>query len=184
MKNIDKITKVIAKILEISHWVAVGLMAMVGFSALINPNWLKFFIDVDSIRENTEISVYGFEVLMSNSSGGINMTTLFLFSIGAVIIFALIAMIFRNIYLIVKKSENNSPFQSDNIRMLKEIGIFSILIPVISLIMSIIIRLIIGVDFIEISVDTSGIIMGIIVLCLTQYFAHGAEIEKDIDGLL
>ena len=26
--------------------------------------------------------------------------------------------------------------------------------------------------------------MGIVVLCLTQFFVHGAELEKDVDGLL
>ena len=29
-----------------------------------------------------------------------------------------------------------------------------------------------------------GIIMGIIVLCLTQVFVRGAEMEKDVDGLV
>ena len=30
----------------------------------------------------------------------------------------------------------------------------------------------------------TSIFMGIIVLCLTQFFVHGAELEKDVDGLL
>ena len=68
--------------------------------------------------------------------------------------------------------------------MLREIGIFSISIPVVGLIMSIIIRLIVGVEAAETSVNLSGFIMGIIVLCLTQYFTHGADIEKDVDGLV
>ena len=36
----------------------------------------------------------------------------------------------------------------------------------------------------EISLDTTGIFMGIIVLCLTQFFAHGVDLEEDVDGLL
>ncbi|MCI8497508.1 MAG: hypothetical protein HFE85_04585, partial [Clostridiales bacterium] len=99
-------------------------------------------------------------------------------------IFSLMAMVFRNLYLIVKKSEDTTPFQKDNIRMLKEIGIFSIAVPIVGLIMSIIIRLVLGVDTVETSVRLDGFVMGIIVLCLTQFFAHGAELEKDVDGLL
>lgn len=57
-------------------------------------------------------------------------------------------------------------------------------IPVVGLIMSMIIRLAVGVDAVEISIHMDGFIMGIIVLCLTQFFAHGAELEKDVDGLL
>ena len=68
--------------------------------------------------------------------------------------------------------------------MMKEIGIFAIAVPVIGFIMSIIVRLVTGVETAEISVDMGGIFMGIIVLCLTQYFVHGADLEKDVDGLL
>ena len=68
--------------------------------------------------------------------------------------------------------------------MMREIGIFSIAVPVIGLIMSIIIRPVIGVETAEISVDMGGIFMGLIVLCLTQFFVHGVELEKDVDGLL
>ena len=68
--------------------------------------------------------------------------------------------------------------------MLKEIGIFSITVPIIGLIMSTIIRLVIGVDAAEISVNQGGIFMGIIVLCLTRYFIRGIELEKDVEGLL
>ena len=50
--------------------------------------------------------------------------------------------------------------------------------------MSVIIRLVTGVETAELSVDTAGIFMGIIVLCLTQFFVHGAQLEKDVDGLI
>lgn len=50
--------------------------------------------------------------------------------------------------------------------------------------MSAVIRLVIGPEAAEISVSQSGIFMGIIVLCLTQYFIYGAALEKDVDGLL
>lgn len=97
---------------------------------------------------------------------------------------SLMAMVFRNLYLIIKKSEGSTPFQKDNIRMLREIGIFSMVIPAVGLIMSTIIRLAAGVDAVEVSMHMDGFMMGIIVLCLTQFFAHGAELEKDVDGLL
>ena len=110
--------------------------------------------------------------------------TFVLFAIGAVIIFSLVAMIFRNLYLIIKKSEGTTPFQKDNVRMMREIGIFSIGIPVIGLIMNIIARLVLGPEAAEMSNSMEGFVMGIIVLCLTQFFAHGVELEKDVDGLL
>ena len=68
--------------------------------------------------------------------------------------------------------------------MMREIGIFTIAIPVIGFIMSVIARLVMGSDVAEISIDMGGIFMGIVVLCFTQFFAHGVELENDIDGLL
>ena len=112
------------------------------------------------------------------------MTTFFLFGIGATVILGLMAMVFRNLSLIFKRSENNTPFQKDNVRMMKEIGIFSIAVPVVGFVMSVIARIVIGAEAAEISINQSGIFMGIIVLCLTQFFAYGTELEKDVDGLL
>ena len=184
MKNLNKIVKIVTKVLEIVHWVAAGLMVMAAICSAMATQWLGHFIDMNALENEAAVSVYGFEVAMANSAGEINMKTLFLFAIGAVIIFALIAMIFRNIYLIIKKSEGTTPFNKDNIRMLREIGIFSIAVPIIGLIMSTIIRLVVGVDAVEASVNLYGFVMGIIVLCLTQFFVYGAELEKDVDGLL
>jgi len=36
----------------------------------------------------------------------------------------------------------------------------------------------------EISVDLEGFVWGLLVLCLTQYFAHGAQLENEVEGLL
>ena len=77
-----------------------------------------------------------------------------------------------------------TPFQADNIRMMREIGIFSVAVPVIGLVMSVVVRLVTGVETAETSVDMGGVFAGIVVLCLTQYFVHGAELENDVDGLL
>ena len=184
MKKVNKFVKVISKILEIVHWVAAGIRVAAAICSAVGSQWLGHFVDLNGLENESMISVYGFEADIANAAGEVNMTTMLLFSIGAVIIFILVAMIFRNIHLIVKRSENGSPFQDDNIRMLREIGIFSIAIPVVGFIMSVIIRLVVGVDMVETSVRFDGCVMGLIVLCLTQFFIYGAELEKDVDGLL
>ena len=149
------------------------------------PDWVKYFVGFDA-KEccSVNLDAYGFEVNLPVANGNVDMTAFLIFGIGAVIILAVMAMVFRNLHLIFKKSENGTPFQKDNIRMMKEIGIFAIAVPVIGFIMSIIVRLVTGVETAEISIDMGGIFMGIIVLCLTQYFVHGADLEKDVDGLL
>ena len=185
MKGINKLAKIVTKILEVFHWVGAALMAAASVCAAAFPKWIGYFVSFDA-KEccGAMLEVYGFEVNAPVVNGNADMTCFVLFGIGAVIILAVMAMAFRNLHLIFKKSENASPFQKDNIRMMREIGIFSIAVPVIGFVMSIIIRLVTGVETSEISIDMGGIFMGIIVLCLTRYFIHGAELEKDVDGLL
>ena len=160
-------------------------MAAATVCSSVAPAWVKYFVGFDAKDCcGANLEVYGFEVNAPVVNGETDMVSFMLFGIGAVIILAVMAMVFRNLHLIFKKSENTTPFQKDNIRMMREIGYFSIAVPVIGLIMSVFVRLVTGVETAEVSIDTTGIFMGIIVLCLTQFFIHGAELEKDVDGLL
>ena len=185
MKRINKLGKVITKILEVFHWVGAALMLAATICSIAAPDWVGYFVGFDAKDCcGANLEVYGFEVNAPVIDGNVDMTSFLLFGIGAIIILAVMAMVFRNLHLIFKKSENATPFQKDNIRMMREIGSFAIAVPVIGLIMSVIIRLITGVETAEISIDMGGIFMGIIVLCITQFFVHGVELEKDVDGLL
>lgn len=114
-----------------------------------------------------------------------------LFAAGALFIFSLMAMVFRNVYLIFKTakrktwfSKGDTPFQKDITRMVREIGIFYISIPVVGLVMSVISRLALGAEFAEVNTSIEGVVTGILLLCLSQVFAYGAQLEGDVDGLL
>ena len=185
MKGINKLATIITKILEVFHWVGAGLMAAATVCSAVAPQWIGYFVGFDAKACcGVNLEVYGFEVNAPVVDGNADMTSFLLFGIGAIIILLVMAMVFRNLHLIFRKSESMTPFQKDNIRMMREIGIFAIAVPVIGFIMSVVVRLVIGVEAAEISIDMGGIFMGIIVLCLTQFFIHGAELEEDVDGLL
>lgn len=183
-KGITKAAKVLAKIFEVFHWVGAALMVGMAVCAVVAPDWIKYFIGYEA-KEccGATLDLYGFEIVAPVVNGEADLRALVVFGIGAVIILALMAMIFRNLYLIIKKPEGNTPFQKDNIRMLNEIGYFSIAIPVVSLIMGFVAGLVLGND-VETSTSIYGFAMGVIVLGLTQFFVHGAELEEDVDGLL
>ena len=185
MRGLNKLGKVLTKILEVFQWVGVALMLAATICSVVAPEWVKYFVGFDA-KEccGANLTVYGFEVNAPVINGTVDLTSFIFFGVGAVIILVAMAMIFRNLHLIFKKSENTTPFQKDNVRLVREIGIFTIAIPVIGFIMSVIIRLVTGTEAAEISIDMSGILMGIIVLCLSQFFAHGVALENDVDGLL
>ena len=184
MKGLNKAATIITKILEVFHWVGTALMAVATICSVAAPQLLKYLVSIDA-KEccGAELSIYGFEVHAPVVNGSVDMTIFLLFGIGATIILALMALVFRNVYLVFKKSENATPFQKENVCCLRKIGIFSIAVPVVGFVMSIIVRLVAG-DVVEVSVGQSGIFMGIVVLCLTQYFSYGAALEEDVDGLV
>lgn len=183
MKKLDKVTLVLAKVLEVGHWIGmVGMIVVLVLSLVMGAG---VFGNVEAADFDASLVTYGFEVDMVDAAGQVNVAALRVFCVGAALILGLMAMVFRNIYLILKKSENATPFQKDNVRMVREIGIFLIAVPVISLIMSVLARAIVGPELVETSaVGLSSFMVGLVMLCLSQFFAHGVELETEADGLL
>lgn len=192
MKNINRVVSIVSKALEVLHWVGAASMLVLLFCSIFSKEWMSGFL-TDNVfaAESGDVSTYGFSLSLLNADSTVNMASLRIFAIGTFLTFILMAMIFRNVYLIVKTAHGKSwfskgctPFQKDIVRMVREIGIFSIGIPVLGLIFTIIAQLVSGVDHMKVSVNFNSIIMGILVLCLTQVFTYGEKLEEDTKGLI
>lgn len=180
---IVKAAKIITKFTELGYWMTAALMLTAGIYSFADRTFLADAL-AGSIRTGRlELSVLGFEFSVPTANG-IDMRAMLLYFAAAVVLPSLMAMIFRNLYLIIKRSESSTVFQVDNIRMLREIGIFAISIPLAGLALSTVCRLILGTDTVETSVRLYGFSMGLVILCLTQFFARGVELEQDVEGLV
>lgn len=187
MKKLNSVTLVICKILEVLHWLAVVSMIALLVCSICAWNRIADLLAQGVATQGTSLSTYGFELEVAGTNGAIHMPELVLFTVAAIIILSLMAMVFRNLYLILKHYKNSqwrSPFQPDIIRMLREIGIFSISVPVVGFVFGIAARLILGAESVEAYLNVDGFVMGLLVLCLTQVFTYGAELQKDVDGLV
>jgi hypothetical protein len=184
MKGIKKAVIIISKIVEICHYVGAGFMAAAGILSFVSPQNLKYVMDVKDLIANPEGSVYGFEAMLADTTGQINYIAHGLYSLGGAAILFLMGLIFKNLGSVIEKAEEKTPFCDENIKSLTKIGIYSIAIPLAGLFMSIVIRIAVGHEFAEISLNQSGMMMGLVVFVLTSYFAHGAELEQDVDGLV
>lgn len=187
MKKLNSCALVVSKVLEILHWLATASMVLLLVCSVVIRDRVADLLEQGIASQGTSLTTYGFELEVAGTNGTIDMTGLILFAVAATVILSLMAMVFRNVYLILKayrKSLWRSPFQPDIIRMLREIGIFSISVPVVGFLFSIAARLLLGPDSTEIYLSIDGFVMGLLVLCLTQVFAQGAELQKDVDGLL
>ena len=99
MKNFSKfignMAKIVTKIVEVFQWVGAGMMLAATICALVNPDWIGYFIGFDACEScGAKLSVYGFEIQAAVTNGQVDMTELFLFGFGATLILGLMAMIF------------------------------------------------------------------------------------------
>ncbi len=186
-EKLNRLAAVIAKITEIFYWVATGLLIVSLIVFCLNDAFLHYFMDLG----DSEFAFSGYSVQPFSVDGrlipAIFIPTLIIVAITG----GLMAMVFRNIYLIFKTtagetkfSKGKTPFQPSNVRMLREIGIFVLSIPAVEYIGDVIIRILAGPDLVESSISVSGIVFGIALLCLSQFFAYGVQLQSDADGLL
>lgn len=188
-KNINKITKVVSKFFEILFFISFLVMIAAAVLSFVIPEKFGNFL-LKSVGNGT-IATNGFEIAIADKNGNLISAAVKLFVFAGIFTMPCMAMIFRNIYLIIKTSEGKTwfskgktPFQKDIVRMVREIGIFSIMIPVIGFIMSLIARLLIGVDSCETSVQIVGVAMGIAMICFSEIFAYGIKLEEEVEGLV
>ena len=95
------------------------------------------------------------------------------------------SLIFGNIYKVFKNIENDmTPFTKENVRLIKNIGIYAIVSPFVGGVISIIMAIIFKSPNFKATIDVTTLFMGFVVLCLSQFFAHGVELEDEVNGLL
>lgn len=189
--RIFKAGVVISKIVEVLHWVGAVSLVVALIVIILSESLLSDFVLFDEMIEangNSELECYGFSVDGVNPDGSINKVAVALLSADGIISLSLCAMIFRKLYIVLKsisrKEHPVHPFCADNIRMIKEIGIFSVAIPVTGIIISFIAMLLLRGRGLEISVSLNGFIIAVFVFCLTQVFEYGARLQNDVDGLV
>lgn len=188
-KGIYKAVVIIAKIIEVFMWVGAALCAVLTVVTFIGRQDLYHFL-MSADAGASSINMQGFE-LTAAAGVALSPAAFIVVFITGIIICSLMAMIARNIYLIFKTaagqtkfSKGATPFQPDVVRMVREIGIFAIAIPIVELVMSAIAGVVLGFNTIELSADVTSIFFGLVALALTQFFAYGASLQNEVDGLV
>lgn len=190
MKRLASFAQVLSKILEIVHWVAAAVMLVLFVVSFLSGEWLSSMIVQENSRD-VSLSTYGFELVVIAPSGEPDLAAIRIFALGAMPVLGLMAMVFRNVYLILKTargetkfSKEVTPFQPDVVRMIREIGIFYLAVFAVSLLFTCIAGLILGPESCESSMDLGHIMVGVLILCLSQIFEEGTRLREDVDGLV
>lgn len=199
MKKLNRVVTVLSRIGEIACWVGCGLllvaivMVLVGHAELLH---LVGSFDAEAlsagingnIMQTIRLDSYEFTLVVTNASGPALAAMLILFLLMLLACVALTGLILRNLYRIFKSGTESSPFRPENIRRVRSIGILSLAIPAVEVVtellaglLSLIFR---EIEHVDVSVALTGVFMGLVVLCLSQYFAYGAKLEEDTEGLV
>ena len=189
--KLQKAVMIISAIAEVCYWIGSGMTCAIVISLAVGYTGLVSKLSSVIPEKGKDLIGFGFSISTVDSAGNIVWGTYLIFFITLLLMLLLMAMICRNVHLIFKTtagktkfSKGKTPFQPDNIRMVREIGFFLILIPVIGLIMSIIARAIYSASAIECSMDMHFIVVGLVILCLSGVFAYGMKLQQDVDGLV
>lgn len=186
---LPRVTLIFAKIAEVLHWCLAGIMLVIALIAIKRPDSLNAWLNDPIFGHDTNLSCYGFEAVVVGADGMIQPGAALFFALGSVVVLSLMAMVFRNVYLILKTAKGqtwfakgNTPFQKNIVRMFREIGIFFISVSVMSLISEIVVNLTGG----ELSsgFNYPSCFIGLVFLCISEFFNYGTRLEKDLDGLV
>ncbi len=190
MKNLNKVVLVLSKIFEIAHWVLTVVGVIFLAASLISPQDAVNTVISEGSKSYEVLSMGSFTMTFDLVNGGnFEPQAITVFSIVMIFSGSLMAMVFRNIYLICKTvcssfADGESVFQKDITRMVREIGIFLISRNLISSIVVIITKIAIGTEAVEISMGFQSLFVGLVILYLSYVFSYGNKLQNEVDGLL
>lgn len=196
-EKLNQVASGIAKVCEVLMWACCGffglIFALFLVTYLIAPEGMvETLVDLDA---NGTIYFFLIPTNWSSIPETTSPSLYFLtgmFGILQIVTSVFLGMIFRNINRIfqisagkTKASLGPTPFQPANVKLVRQIGLFAIGIPLVELIGFGSIALLVGPEvFVTYGIHLEFIILGIVVLCLSQFFTYGVELQTDVDGLL
>ena len=204
MKKLNHFTMHASKVLEVLFWIATGAVVLGLIASCIGMGWANRAIRSNEIDlgqvgqiitadpELGELGSNEVEHLMGlamrendilRADGTINVFSVVLTLVSAAAHCGVFAMLFRNIYLILRTAEGrtwfskgDTPFQADITRMVREIGIFLLALAALELVFSLLVPFL--------TFDLVYVVIGILMLCLSSIFRYGEDLQQDRDGLI
>lgn len=173
-----KFGKTATRIIEIICWAGVAITLICAIAGIIDTAFVENHLIADA-----SITVNGVQIATADGSHDFSMAAVLAALLGGCAALVLIALMFRNLYHVLASAETGSPFQPANVQRLERIGWLAIAVPVITLVLSVVFRLL-GVDEVELSFSLTDLIMGVLVLILSRFFAYGVSLQNDVDGMV
>ena len=202
MNRLNSFTMHASKVIEVFFFVLAAILIISVIASAIALGWANGKIkeeNIDVIKKIEEIAEEkNFDLgdtpkvikdaleeeNLLRKNGTINPLPIVFGMIYGIFSCAAFGMIFRNINLILKTargktwfSTGETPFQKDITRMIREIGIFLLLLTAIGFIISFFTTFVNGINLLY-------IVIGVLMLCLSSFFSYGEQLQQENDGLI
>jgi len=188
-KPFDRAVAVFSRIFEIGLFVLAAILALLAVLSLVMSERLIELVQSQPVSYSTYLP--GLNVTISGENAALIPKALFIMLLAMAVAGILSALIFRNVNLILRTSMGKTkfstgatPFQPVIVRLIKEIGIFSIIISVVYFVSYGLVKALCGNIMSGMAIPFSPAAFGVIILCLSRVFAYGVELEQDVDGLV
>ena len=169
MNRTTKAALYMTRFLEAVQWISVAFCLLALASLPMSDGWLQPF-------KAWSINAFGHRLPFGSAANALPAGQQAAVLCGALLTSAAMALIFGAVRQIIRSTLSASPFQALNTRRLRRIAWLLFVHPCVSFALAIFIP--------QTSIELSGVALGILVLCLAQFFAQGATLQQDADGLL
>ena len=185
-EKLNQVASTTAVIFEIIYWGVAAAHVLILMTLWYDPTYLF------NLNDDPNHWVDFFDAFGYNVAGMTNVRGLFALAIvQSIALISLSAMVLHNIHLIfeitagkTRDSIGPTPFQPANVKLLRQIGILAVACPILNFLMSLLVFLFYGTDVATPIISPEGLFAGVVILCLSRFFAHGVELQTDVDGLL
>lgn len=171
--------KIASRIVEIVCWLGVAVTLICAVACMVGGDWTsEHMLTGEPIRFN------GLTIADSADSFNSVLPVVITALLGGCISLVLMAIMFRTMHKVLASAQTGSPFQSANVQRIERIGWLAIISPIVGWLLTLLCKFILGDTLVEPSLNITGLVMGLMVLILSRFFAYGVSLQNDVDGLV
>ncbi len=186
MKGKAKAGYIVVRVLEALHWLGAAMCLFMAVSRPLAPDWFFSLYEPEGEIMSFQIVQYGFMGglnMVVTSQTGFDAGLQALMAVGSAVTSVLGALTFRRLGQVIELCYGGTPFQKPVVDRVRQIGWLVVASPLVTVAVSLLSYALCWPGY-SFQIDVSGIIMGVIVLALSNIFAYGTKLEDDVEGLL
>ena len=175
MHRLNKGALIICRVLAVFNWIAMAA-SLLGLIAV----WTGITAEQLPLLHNLGVTVGGMNLSLNPAENHILPGTQAIVFIGGAALSLARALMFHGVSAVLLTArETGTPFLPSVVKHLQQVGVLSIAQPLIVLVVGLL-----TANHLRTELDFTSVVIGLMVLCLSQYFSQGVRLQQDVDGMV